>query len=558
MSAVEAPERRDTSGRGAAFSGAVGGAEPTVVEPLIFDRSRAGRRAVRFPAASERSRQVGAGQPELPASVLRQRAPRLPEVSELDLLRHFNRLAHLNHAIDIGFYPLGSCTMKYNPKVNEWAARLPGLAESHPFDPVALAQGSLELMWLLAELLKEVSGFPAISLQPAAGAHGELTGLLMARAFHRSNGEGESRTKVLVPDSAHGTNPATASMVGYEAVTIRSNERGGIDLDALRSALGADVAALMITNPSTLGIFEDQIDQVVAAVREAGAIAYMDGANLNAILGRFRPGEAGFDVMHFNLHKTFSTPHGGGGPGAGPVGVSERLEPFLPAPLPALVDGDPDEVRANAWAGRSTAGARFALDDDRPQSIGKVRSLYGNFGMFVRAYTYIRSNGTDGLRAISEDAVLAANYLRMRLHDAYDLPYDRLSKHEVVFSGRRQKRQHGVTTLDIAKAILDHGIHPPTIYFPLIVEEALMVEPTETESLETLDHFVDVMREIAELAETDPDALKRAPVTTPVGRLDEAAAARRPDLRYRFGDEADATDAAVAPSESAPAEAPTA
>jgi glycine dehydrogenase subunit 2 len=531
---VEAPERHDASGRGAAFAGAHGGEQLTVVEPLIFERSRPGRRAVRFPAVSEAARRAGSGQPALPASVRRQEAPRLPEVSELELLRHYNRLAHLNHAIDIGFYPLGSCTMKYNPKVNEWAARLPGLAESHPYDPEPLSQGSLELMWLLSELLRDISGFAAVSLQPAAGAHGELTGLLMALAFHRSRGEGEQRTKVLIPDSAHGTNPATATMVGYETVTIRSNERGGIDLDALRAALGPDTAALMITNPSTLGIFEDQIDQVVAAVRDAGAISYMDGANLNAILGRFRPGEAGFDVMHFNLHKTFSTPHGGGGPGAGPVGVSERLEPFLPSPLPVLASGDPDEVRRNAWAGRSTTGARFALDADRPQSIGKVRSFYGNFGMFVRAYTYIRSNGDAGLREISDDAVLAANYLRVRLADAYDLPYDRVCKHEVVFSGRRQKRQHGVTTLDIAKAILDFGIHPPTIYFPLIVEEALMIEPTETESLETLDRFVEVMHDIAKRVESDPASVKRAPVTTPVGRLDEAAAARRPDLRHRF------------------------
>lgn len=536
MSVAEPPGRSDPSGRGAAFSGATGGDELTVVEPLLFERSRPGRRGVRFPQPSSAAREAAASQPELPTSALRSSAPRLPEVSELELLRHFNRLAHLNHAIDLGFYPLGSCTMKYNPKVNEWAAGLPGFAESHPLDPPELAQGSLEVMWLLAELLKEISGFSAVSLQPAAGAHGELTGMLMTRAYHRDRGEGERRTKVLVPDSAHGTNPATATMVGYQTVTIRSNERGGIDLDALRAALGPDVAALMITNPSTLGIFEDQIDQVVAAVHEAGAIAYMDGANLNAILGRFRAGEAGFDVMHFNLHKTFSTPHGGGGPGAGPVGVSERLEPYLPAPMPVLVDGDPDELRANAWAGRSTPGARFALDEDRPKSIGKVRSCYGNFGMFVRAYTYIRSNGDAGLRAVSEDAVLAANYLRVKLHDVYDLPYDRLSKHEVVFSGRRQKREHGVTTLDIAKAILDEGIHPPTIYFPLIVEEAMMVEPTETESLETLDRFVDVMRDIAARAATDPESIKRAPTTTPVGRLDEAAAARRPDLRHAFDD----------------------
>jgi glycine dehydrogenase subunit 2 len=544
MSVAEAPPP-DASGRGAAFSGGEGGDKLTIVEPLIFERSRPGRRAVRFPSASAEARERAAGQPQLPASVLRREAPRLPEVSELELLRHFNRLAHLNQAIDLNFYPLGSCTMKYNPKVNEWAARLPGLAESHPFDPEPLAQGSLELMWLLAELLKEISGFDAVSLQPAAGAQGELTGMLMTRAFHRANGEREQRTKVLVPDSAHGTNPATATMVGYQTVTIRSNERGGIDLDALRAALGPDVAALMITNPSTLGIFEDQIADVLAAVKGAGAIAYMDGANLNAILGRFRPGEAGFDIMHFNLHKTFSTPHGGGGPGAGPVGVSARLEPFLPAPMPVLAAGEAAEVLANARAGRSTPGARFTLDDDRPDSIGKVRSCYGNFGMFIRAYTYIRSNGDAGLRTISEDAVLAANYLRVKLRDVYDVPYDRLSKHEVVFSGRRQKRGHGVTTLDIAKAILDHGIHPPTIYFPLIVEEALMVEPTETESLETLDHFIGVMREIAELAETDPAAVKRAPISTPVGRLDEAAAARRPDLRHVFPADADEAPPAV-------------
>ena len=536
MSVAERPPAADASGRGAAFHSPGGGEQLTVVEPLIFAASTPGRRAVRFPRASEAAIEAGRAQPPLPAASRRAAAPALPEVSELDLLRHFNRLSHLNHAIDLGFYPLGSCTMKYNPKVNEWAAQLPGLADSHPLDPDALAQGSLELEWLLAELLKDISGFAALSLQPAAGAHGELTGMLMTRAFHRSRGEGEQRSKVLVPDSAHGTNPATASMVGYQTVTIRSNDHGGIDLAALKAELGPDSAALMITNPSTLGIFEDQIDQVLAAVRDAGAIAYMDGANLNAILGRFRPGEAGFDVMHFNLHKTFSTPHGGGGPGAGPVGVSERLAPFLPAPLPMLVEGDAEEVRRNARAGRSTPGVRFALEDQgaRPESIGRVRSFTGNFGMFVRAYTYIRSNGDAGLRAVSDDAVLAANYLRVRLADAYDLPFDRICKHEVVFSGRRQKRQHGVTTLDIAKAILDHGMHPPTIYFPLIVEEALMIEPTETESLETLDRFADVMLDIARRAELEPDELKRAPRTTPVGRLDEATAARRPDLRYAF------------------------
>ena len=538
--AAGAPSDEDRSGRGAAFSSPEGGEQLRVVEPLIFAASRPGRRDVRFPTPSDAARAAAASQPDIPADALRSGPAHLPEVSELDMLRHFNRLSHLNHAIDLGFYPLGSCTMKYNPKVNEWAARLPGLSESHPLDPAVLSQGSLELQWLLAELLREISGLAAVSLQPAAGAQGELTGLLMTRAYHRSRREGEQRTMVLVPDSSHGTNPATATMLGYQTVTIRSNERGGIDLGELRGALGPHTAALMITNPSTLGIFEDQIDQVVAAVHEAGAIAYMDGANLNAILGRFRAGDAGFDVMHFNLHKTFSTPHGGGGPGAGPVGVSQRLAPFLPEPLPLLVDGDAGEVKRNAWAGRSTPGVRFALEGEgtRPESIGKVRAFTGNFGMHLRAYTYIRSNGDAGLREVSDDAVLAANYLRVRLTDAYDLPYDRICKHEVVFSGRRQKREHGVTTLDIAKAILDYGIHPPTIYFPLIVDEALMIEPTETESLETLDRFVEVMHEIADRATSDPAGLKAAPTTTPVGRLDEAAAARRPDLRQTFGTEA--------------------
>ena len=536
MSVAESPPR-DASGRGSAFSSPEPGEELSVVQPLIFDASAPGRRGVRFPKASDAARRAAASQPPLPDNQLRPHAPRLPEVSELDLLRHFNKLSRLNHAIDLGFYPLGSCTMKYNPKVNEWAARLPGLTESHPLDPDALAQGSLELEWLLAELLKEISGFRQVSLQPAAGAQGELTGMLMTRAYHRSRGEGEQRTKVLVPDSAHGTNPATATMVGYQTVTIPSNDHGGIDLESLRSALGNDTAALMITNPSTLGIFEEQIAQVIASVRDAGAVAYMDGANLNAILGRFRPGDAGFDVMHFNLHKTFSTPHGGGGPGAGPVGVSDRLAPYLPGPVPLLAEGDPTEVLRNARQGRSTPGARFALEEQgaRPESIGRVRTCTGNFGMFVRAYTYIRSNGDAGLKAVSDDAVMAANYVRVRLADAYDVPFDRICKHEVVLSGRRQKREHGVTTLDIAKAILDHGIHPPTIYFPLIVEEALMIEPTETESIETLDRFIDVMHDIARRASSDPESLKRAPLTTPVGRLDEASAARRPDLRHAIG-----------------------
>ncbi len=536
MSAVEERTVADASGRGRAFSSPSSGRELVVVEPTLFERSRPGRRAVRFPPPSDAARASAATQPPIPDAARRMEAPRLPEMNELELVRHFNRLSRLNHAIDIDFYPLGSCTMKYNPKLNEWAARLPGLAGSHPLDPPELSQGSLELQWLLAELLAEIGGFAAVSLQPAAGAHGELTGMLMARAFHRSRGEGDQRRVVIVPDSAHGTNPATASMVGFATRTVPSNTHGGIDLDALRAALGPDTAALMLTNPSTLGIFEDQIDDVLAAVHQAGAVAYMDGANLNAILGRFRAGEAGFDIMHFNLHKTFSTPHGGGGPGAGPIGVSERMAPFLPAPLPRLVAGDRSTVLTNAWAGRSTPEARFALEavGERPTAIGQVRTFGGNFGMHVRAYAYIRANGNQGLRTVTDDAVLAANYLRVLLAGAYDLPFDRVCKHEVVLSARRQKREHGVSALDIAKAILDEGIHPPTIYFPLIVEEALMIEPTETETRETLDRFVEVMRRIAERASADPDAVRAAPTSTPVGRLDEATAARQPDLRWSF------------------------
>ncbi len=536
MSAVEQRTAADASGRGAAFHSPAAGESLQVVEPTLFERSRPGRRAVRFPPPSDAARTSAASQPPIPDAARRSEPPRLPELHELELVRHFNRLSRLNHAIDIDFYPLGSCTMKYNPKLNEWAARLPGLAGSHPLDPAALSQGSLELQWLLAELLREIGGFADVSLQPAAGAHGELTGMLMTRAYHRSRGDQEKRRVVIVPDSAHGTNPATAAMVGYSTVTVPSNAHGGIDLDALRSALGPDTAALMLTNPSTLGIFEDQIDDVLAAVHQAGAIAYMDGANLNAILGRFRAGEAGFDVMHFNLHKTFSTPHGGGGPGAGPVGVGERLAPFLPGPLPRLVEGDPATVLANAWHGRSTPGARFELETPgaRPTAIGQLRTFGGNFGMHVRAYAYIRANGGAGLRQVTDDAVLAANYLRVNLADDYDLPYDRICKHEVVLSARRQKRASGVSALDIAKAILDEGIHPPTIYFPLIVDEALMIEPTETETRETLDRFIAIMRGIAQRAAVDPDAIRAAPRTTPVGRLDEASAARQPDLRWSF------------------------
>ncbi len=444
----------------------------------------------------------------------------MPELNEPEVIRHFVNLSHLNYAVDTGFYPLGSCTMKFNPKLNEWAARLPGFAALHPLAPDALAQGSLQLLHELEGMLAEISGMAAVSLQPAAGAQGELTGILMVRAYHRARGDLE-RTEVIVPDSSHGTNPATASMAGFRTVTVTSNERGGVDLDALRAALGPKTAAVMLTNPSTLGLFESQIVELLAAVHAVGALAYMDGANLNAVLGPFKPGQAGFDVMHFNVHKTFSTPHGGGGPGAGPVGVGEKLTPFLPGPR-VVHEGD-------------GPGAVYRLERqaERPLSIGRVRAYQGNVGILVRAYAYLRAHGAAGLSEVTDDAVLAANYLRKRVGGAYEIPYDRICKHEFVATARPLKAAGGVRTLDVAKRLIDYGFHPPTIYFPLIVEEALLIEPTETESLETLDAFADALLAIAEEAERDPALVRAAPHTAPVRRLDEAAAARQPDLRWR-------------------------
>ena len=407
--------------------------------------------------------------------------------------------------------------MKFNPKLNEWAARLPGFATLHPLAPDEASQGTLQLLWELEQILAEVSGMRAVTLQPAAGAHGELCGILMIRAYHRANGDLD-RDEVLVPDSSHGTNPATASMAGYRTITIPSAADGGVDLDAFRAALGPRTAAVMITNPSTLGLFERRIGELLDAVHEAGALAYMDGANLNAILGRFKPGEAGFDVMHFNVHKTFSTPHGGGGPGAGPVGVGERLLPYLPTPR-VLRDDD--------------GTFRLERPDERPTSIGRLRSFVGNTGVLVRAYTYLRAHGASGLRQVSDDAVLAANYLKKRVGEAYEIPYDRPCKHEFVASATAIKKRTGIRTLDIAKRLIDHGFHPPTIYFPLIVDEGMLIEPTETESVETLDAFADALIAIAGEAETDPQAIRDAPRTAPVRRLDEAMAARQPNLRWR-------------------------
>jgi glycine dehydrogenase subunit 2 len=479
--------------------------------PTIFERSRPGRGGGKIPHPPADALDG------VPAEARRGEGPALPELNEPEVVRHYVNLSQLNYAVDTGFYPLGSCTMKFNPKLNEWAARLPGFATLHPMAPDEVAQGTLQLLWELESALAAVSGMRAVTLQPAAGAQGELTGILMIRAYHRSRGDVD-RDEVLVPDSSHGTNPATASMAGFRTVTIPSAPDGGVDVAAFERALGPRTAAVMITNPSTLGLFERRIGELLDEVHAAGALAYMDGANLNAILGRFKPGEAGFDVMHINTHKTFSTPHGGGGPGAGPVGVGERLLPFLPSPR---VLREPD------------GSFRLERPDERPTSIGRMRSFVGNTGVLVRAYAYIRAHGAEGLREVSDDAVLAANYLKHRLAGTYDLPYDRPCKHEFVASAASIKRRTGVRTLDIAKRLIDHGFHPPTIYFPLIVEEGMLIEPTETESVETLDAFADALIAIAAEAEADPAVLHEAPHDSPVRRLDEATAARQPNLRWR-------------------------
>lgn len=476
---------------------------------LIFETGRPGRRAVDLPECD-----VPATPPEtaVPGGYLRKTPAALPEVSQLELIRHYTGLSQRNFGVDSGFYPLGSCTMKYNPKVNEDVARLSGLASIHPLQEEATTQGALQILYEMQQYLAEIAGMDAVTLQPVAGAHGELTGLKLIRAYHRHRGE--NRTKVIIPDSAHGTNPATATVCGLDTVEIKSHADGAVDLDALRAAVGPDTAALMLTNPSTLGLFESNIEEIARIVHEAGGLLYYDGANANAIMGLSRPGDMGFDVVHFNLHKTFSTPHGGGGPGSGPVGVKKELEPFLPAPLVARKDDI------------------YYLDEERPLSIGRMHSFHGNFGIIVRAYAYIRTMGPDGLRQASEDAVLNANYCLSRLRGSFDAPFERYSMHECVLTSKKQK-PYGVRTLDIAKRLLDYGYHPPTIYFPLIVEEALMIEPTETESKETLDGFIEAMLAIAREAESDATAVKNAPHSTVVGRLDEATAARKPVVRWK-------------------------
>lgn len=476
-------------------------------DKLIFDLSRTGKQGVRLPELD-----VTKQEHNIPARYLRKGAIGLPEVSEPEVVRHFVNLSAKNHHIDRGFYPLGSCTMKYNPKINEATCRLPGFTSIHPFQDADQAQGALRLMVELSEMLVEITGMDGVTLQPAAGAHGELTGLLLMRAYHES--KGDPRKKVIIPDSAHGTNPASIITAGYEVVQIPSGVDGLIDLDRLQAVLDEQVAAMMITNPNTLGLFESQILKVAEAVHSVGAQLYMDGANLNALLGITRSGDMHFDVVHLNLHKTFSTPHGGGGPGSGPVAVKKHLLPFLPGPIPKREKD------------------RYIWGESSPFSIGKVGSFYGNFGVFVRAYTYIRMMGCDGLRKVAEHAVINANYLRRLLEPYFSLPYSQTPMHEVVFSGDNLK-EYGVKTTDVAKRLLDYGFHAPTIYFPLIVHEALMIEPTETESKDTLDAFVEAMMKITQEAKDNPDLLRGAPYTTPVSRLNEAAAARSLNIAYR-------------------------
>ncbi|MGM0396280.1 MAG: aminomethyl-transferring glycine dehydrogenase subunit GcvPB [Bacillota bacterium] len=478
-------------------------------DKLIFELSKPGRKAYMLPANDVEDVAVDS---LIPGEFLNEKELNLPELSEVDIIRHYTNLSNKNYGLDTGFYPLGSCTMKYNPKINEDVARYDGFANLHPLQSDDCIQGSLQLLHELEESLSEIAGMDRTTLQPAAGAHGELTGVMIIKAYHEKRGEGH-RNKIIIPDSAHGTNPATAGMAGYKIVEIKSTKDGLVDLDALRAAVGDDTAGLMLTNPNTLGIFDKGINEIASIVHEAGGLVYYDGANANAILGYARPGDMGFDVVHFNLHKTFSTPHGGGGPGAGPVGVKKELVPFLPVPMVEKKDG------------------KFFLDYDYPDTIGKVKDFYGHFGILVRAYTYILTMGSDGLKLASEMAVLNANYICSQLKDHYNLPIDTIYKHEFVLGGLKDTLSE-VTTLDIAKRLLDLGYHPPTIYFPLIINQALMIEPTETESKETLDEFIQAMIQIAHEAETDPAILKSAPNTTIVRRPNEVKAARDINVKY--------------------------
>jgi glycine dehydrogenase subunit 2 len=503
-------------------SSAIAAADDTLT---IYERSQPGRRAFVAPALDVPARPLD----ELLPARLRRSAPaRLPEVSEPELVRHYHRLSKRNFDLDSGFYPLGSCTMKHNPKLHERVAALPGNARLHPLQDEKRAQGALELMWNLQEALGEIAGLPHVSLQPSAGSHGELAGVLLTRAYHEDRGE--HRTKVLTPDTAHGTNPATVTMAGYDVVKVGTNADGGVDVDDLRAKADEQVACLMLTNPSTLGLFDPNIAEIAEIVHGVGATLYYDGANLNAIMGITRPGDMGFDIVHFNLHKSFTQPHGGGGPGAGPIAVSERIEPFLPRPQVVRRPG------GGAGSPGEPEGFAFQLDDDRPKSIGKLRGFQGNYGVFVRSYAYIRSLGAEGLKEASEVAVLNANYLLALLRRtgvAEYLPpaYDRVCMHEFVLSGAPMKRELGIKTLDLAKRLLDFGVHPPTVYFPLLVDEALLIEPTETETKETLDRFAGIVAEILREAAKDPEIARNAPYSTPVRRLDEARAAKQPVIR---------------------------
>lgn len=485
-------------------------------EGLLYEKSAAGREGYAIPRADVP--QVDA-RTAIPEGFLRQTPAELPEVSENEVVRHFTRISQWNFSIDTGMYPLGSCTMKYNPKINEATARLPGFANLHPQTPGHLSQGTLQVMYELERDLAEITGMHSVTLQPAAGAHGELTALMMIRAYHQANGN--PRKKVLVPETAHGTNAASCAMCDYEVVSIPNGPNGYLEADQVAALMDEDVAALMVTNPNTLGLFEKNIKEIADIVHAKGGMVYGDGANMNALLGIARPGDMGIDVMHLNLHKTFSTPHGGGGPGAGPVAVVEALTPYLP---------DGQVVKE---------GDTYRLDVNRPQSIGKVRSFNGNFGMTIRAWTYIRSLGPDGLKAIAQKAVLNANYIRVKLQDIYHLPYPQLCMHEAVFTDKTLK-PYGVNTMDLAKRLIDYGFHPPTVYFPLVVQGALMVEPTESETQETIDQFIDAMRNIAEEAKSDPDLLHNAPTVPLLRRLDETTAARKPVLRWYPSDGGDA------------------
>jgi glycine dehydrogenase subunit 2 len=477
---------------------------------LIFEKGVKGSNSFSLPEA-------GLAQPDinqtLPPIFLRHQAPDLPQISEVEAVRHYTELSQRAYGVDNGFYPLGSCTMKYSPKINEWAARIPGLAALHPYQAPETIQGALQLYYEMQEILAEITGMDGFTLQPAAGAHGEMVGVMIIKAYHLNNGD-KARTKMMVPDSAHGTNPATANMIGFDVIEVKSNPRGLVDLDDLKSKMNEEVAGLRLTNPNTLGLFEEEIEDIAAIVHEAGGLLYYDGANLNGVVGVARPGDMGFDLVHVNLHKTFSTPHGGGGPGSGPVGVKAHLLPFLPIPLVVKKE------------------EQYTFDYDRPLSIGKAKNFYGNFGVIVKAYAYIKALGGEGLKDACQNAVLNANYMRHQLREDYNIPLDRLCKHEFIINSKKQADPHGISTMDIAKRLIDYGYHPPTVYFPLIISEAMMIEPTETESKERMDDFIATMKSIAKEAKETPELLLGAPHNAVIRRVDEVKAARKPVVKW--------------------------